>query len=108
MGGLINMDIIREDPPAVENHHRGARANQHWLEVADHLQDDPGNWYKVAEEQRFAELAARIRKGAIVAFRPSGSFEATARKVDGVWSIWARYVGEGTDEVQPVAKQAEG
>ena len=86
--------IIREQPPASRS---GNRGSERYRETADLLKGDPGEWYRISSGQRFPELAARIKRGTTVAFKPAGSFEAVARKQDGLWSVWARYVGTGSN-----------
>lgn len=88
------MNIVREDPPPEVT---GRRPLGFYVDIAAKLRADPGNWYRILEKQTNPEIAQRIKKGEIAAFRPAGSFEATARSgqkgTNKTWTIWARYVG---------------
>jgi hypothetical protein len=96
------MSIIKEDPP--QRSPRGAKVSEYWSGIADQLKADPGAWYRILDGEKHAGLASQIRSGRSAAFLPKGSFEATSRKSDddNTWSVWARYVGEGS------ALEAEG
>ena len=78
------------DPPTRT---RGfGRAIAH-LKESMKLRGDPGTWYLVwqfGDNSRAASFAYQVRTGALVAFRPSGAFEATARG----GNVHARYLGE--------------
>ena len=88
------MRIIREDPPGSTG--SGKRPDPKYIKIAEKLKADPGNWYKVAERQNYPELTNRIKRGLIIAFAPRETFEATARRVDGTYTIYARYVGDAS------------
>lgn len=52
------------------------------------------------EAERFgnaAGIASQIKNGGIAAFRPVGDYEATTRTVGGLYTVYARYVGDGED-----------
>ncbi|MFC4512166.1 hypothetical protein [Streptomyces ehimensis] len=74
-----------------------ARRSQWAYDVADELRRRTGEWACIADNEdanRASNLAHRIRNGQLVAFRPSGSFEATSRTVgDGSTCVYARHIG---------------
>ncbi|GIF14825.1 hypothetical protein FHX34_103533 [Actinoplanes teichomyceticus] len=41
-----------------------------------------------------ASITTRIRQGSVRCFAPAGSFEACTRSFEGVYTIYARYVGD--------------
>ena len=95
--------LVKEEPPPATR--KGNQSAEH-LEIAATLQGDPGVWYRVSEEQKTAELAQRIKKGVVAAYKPAGSFEAVSRRVltepgsaaygngeKSTFTVWARYVG---------------
>lgn len=86
------MQIKFEDP---EPSRRRGLQNP-WPEIADELRRNPNRWALIAEDY-WASLGSFIRSGTYKDFRPAGSFEATARKVNQKTGkaerIYARYVG---------------
>jgi len=74
-----------------------------WNAIAAELKANPGEWALVARNQ-WAAAAVRINDGLYAAFRPAGSFEATARRDDDLEkpkvNIWARYLGEPEGDSQ--------
>lgn len=85
-----------EPPPAKVRPVRG----RHYL-VAHRLRAKPGQWavvgtYNGAESAR--ATARHIRQGRLESYRPAGSFEAESRTVDGEARVYARFVGEKSDE----------
>jgi len=88
------MRIIREDPPGSTG--SGKRPDPKYIKIAEKLKADPGNWYKIAEGVQWPELSHRIKRGDIKAFLPPRSFDATARRVNSAFTIYARYVGDAS------------
>ena len=88
------MSIIREDPPGFAS--GGRPASIRYIEIAEKLKADSGNWYKIAEGLKYPEMSDRIKRGHITAFIPKGAFQATARRVNGTYTIYARYVGDAS------------
>lgn len=88
-------------PPA-----RGGRPpSQDWISVAEKLRDNPDSWYPVAEDT-LANVAGKISRGEIAAFRVGGGerghFEAVSRELSKEsgyrrGTIWAAYI---LDEVE--------
>lgn len=84
--------ILRfEEPPPSNGKGRIA-----WPPVADELRANPEDWAVVAICTRRAAASGKaqmIKSGAVPAFRPKGSFEATYRSVEDEFRVYARYVG---------------
>lgn len=92
--------VIRwEKPPPSRRQGSGRGPGGRYDAVADQLRDNPGCWAVIAENvpPGRSALACHIRKGAISAFGPAGDFDAVARRLGDVYTIYARYVG---DEVE--------
>lgn len=86
---------FEELPPAPLNS-RTDRQNFH-ARAADALRSRPKEWalVKTAGTAQAASAAAhQIKSGRLKAYNPPGTFEATARKVDGEYRVYVRYVGE--------------
>jgi hypothetical protein len=84
-----------EPPPAKVRKTWG----RHYL-IAHKLRAKPGEWAVVGAyggAESAGATARHIQHGRLEAYRPAGSFEATARTVDGEDRVYARFVGE-TDE----------
>lgn len=65
-----------------------------WLVEAQQLRSRPGMWARIADrntKHSARSMVWQIHTGALLAFRPAGDFEASAR--DG--AVWARYLGDG-------------
>lgn len=62
-------------------------------EFAAALRDRPGQWALFGTFQS-SGVAAQIRDGALAAFRPAGTFEATSRTTDAGIDIYARCIPE--------------
>ena len=69
-------------------------ARTDWGTIAAELRANPDEWAVIAENMP-TNVAARIKQGGIVAFRPAGHFEATNRGVRNGLSekVYARFVG---------------
>lgn len=91
------MDEIKwEEPPKRQGGTYGKNA-----QIAEQLRERPETWALVASYAHSgsaASIAHQVRRGTLNAYRPRGSFEAVTRTVDGEHRVYARYVGEGTDE----------
>jgi hypothetical protein len=81
-------DIEFMDPPG-----KTPRGPAPHREIAEALKARPGLWARVLEDVA-QSTPGLIRNGLLVAHRPAGSFEATARKNGDRWDIYARYIGE--------------
>lgn len=91
--------VIRwEDPPeTIQGVRKRPRRTKHWAAVANELRDNPDRWAVVLEDERFGcagGMAAQIKAGVLVAFRPARSFDAQTRTVGHTYCVYARYVGE--------------
>jgi hypothetical protein len=87
-----DFDIVRwEDPPPPGRGH-AAYSFGGYL-IARTLKNNPGKWAVVAEWSPNTALANHINKAHNQAFRPAGAFEAVRRIVNGVPTVYARYVG---------------
>lgn len=70
-------------------------------DVASKLRAKPGEWAPIGtynSSQTAASIARQIKRAVLSAYMPAGSFEAVSRTVDGESRVYARYVGEKTDE----------
>lgn len=85
-------EITFQEPPAVTR--PGRLPDTRYVEIANQLKTRPGEWALILEKGH-QTTAARIRSGRISAFRPTGTFEATARNTDeqGRCQVYARFVG---------------
>lgn len=75
-----------------------ARNTRH-ADDAVELREHPGQWGHVsthATRGSAASIAHLISKGALTAYAPEGTYEATSRTVNGEFRVYARYVGEVT------------
>lgn len=69
-----------------------AAHNAKWVDEAQALMSDPGEWYRFPDsrgDEALRTLAYRINIGMMAAFRPNGHFEAVTRN----GSMYVRYVG---------------
>lgn len=84
---------IQNPPPRARNGGRPVA----WTEQAQKLRERAtrsDSWSVLATDAPNPSLARNVNYGALVAFRPAGAFEATARKNDdGSYTIYARYTG---------------
>ena len=84
------LEVRWQDPPS---NLRGTRGKH--VPVAEMLRKHPGRWALVTTVRSKA-YATLIRTAKFACYAPAGSFEATSRKnADGMFDIYARYVGEG-------------
>lgn len=89
------MNIIRwEDPPPSGLHNpRDPHLIAHEL-IAVQLKREPGRWAVVIESTgNEPRLANHITSGHYRAYKPAGSFQAVSRTVNGIRTIYARFVG---------------
>ncbi len=92
--------IIRwENPPATTRRGVGRPRDHTWNQVAEQLRARPGQWAVVEDDMpaNRTAIANHIRQGAILAFAPSGTYDATSRSKQGRVTIYARYVGDGDE-----------
>lgn len=79
-------------PPAAYGTPKG-----HHTDAARELRERPGEWAVIgtyAHSGSASAVALQVRKGAIPAYEPAGTFEAKARTVDREARVYARFVGE--------------
>lgn len=87
-------EIVWEDPPEPATGRKGV-----WFERLSPLMEKPGEWARVLDT-----LFARTAYGTVTVIkqgksgtrsmnRPPGQWEACARKVDGKFYVYARYLG---------------
>lgn len=91
------MGLVFEDPPPSRQH--GPRTNH--AHVAAALKAQPGRWAVVSvhgSPPAANTAACRIKSALTAAYQPARSFEAVARTVDGECRVYARYVGESSDD----------
>jgi hypothetical protein len=81
-----------EDPPSRT---RRQPANEDWYLIAAQLRGKPGEWGVVTETATTA-VPVQIRQGSMLAFRPAGSFESKGFRVNGIYTVYARYIGEAS------------
>lgn len=92
------MGLVFEDPPEVR---RKARPHGYHQEVAEELRTYAGEWARVdsySTPSSASSMAQSIRRANLAAYRPPGAFEATSRKVGNEFRVYARYVGEDSDD----------
>lgn len=93
--------VIRwEQPPAPAQSARPYTTRRSKLApLADELRAQPGQWAVVFEGSagQATGMATHIRLGQMACFAPSGDFDATTRRSNGVTTTYARYVGDGED-----------
>lgn len=86
-----------EDPPPSKRAARFPRQRaDRWSVLAAELRAEPGRWAVVNEsghQGAGSGMASTIGLGLTVEFTPAGTFEAVSRKVDGITTVYARYVG---------------
>jgi len=95
------MGVIRWEAPPPRNVSAGGRgkAGIDWGPIAAELRSRPGEWALAVTFEAgnlAAQIARLIRRADMTVFGPAGSFEATARKVDGEGRVYVRYVGAGS------------
>lgn len=79
-----------EEPPAPFQKPRGDQAK-----AAKALMERPGEWGMVTvcrSGGSSSSMARAIRKGVSKTWQPAGDFEALARKVNGEYRVYARYM----------------
>lgn len=88
--------VIRwETPPPAPSHGPG-KPGRAYVEVAAELRAAPGQWGVIWQGTGRERVQPNyITSGVIPAFRPPGSFQATLRRVRGLRTVYARYVGDG-------------
>lgn len=90
----MSIGVIRwEDPPP--SHNPGQRGMFVAELVARDLRANPGRWAVVAENNGNVGLAAGIKGGRYPALRPAGAFDAVSRSRGGIFTTYARYLGDG-------------
>jgi hypothetical protein len=100
--GVTQRRIIKwEDPPESSSlcskPGPGRPAGSQWDPIAEALREEPGRWALIFEGEKGAasSLRARIVTASVLCFCPRGAFQAKERVWAGVYSVYARYVGEG-------------
>lgn len=83
-----------EDPPLPRAGKPGGRP---WYAEAEELRSRPGTWGVLLEvpkgqRARTDSLASQVNRALLIAFRPRGAFEATARVNGETAKTYARYV----------------
>jgi Tfp pilus assembly protein FimV len=86
---MSDIKFVGNLPPSIDV---GRYATKHVV-IAAALRERPGEWAMVST-QASPSAAGYIRHAKGASYAPAGSFEATARKNDKKWDIYARYVGE--------------
>ena len=84
-----------EDPPPIQK--PGRTAGEATLKMVAILRANPGQWAvlrTVAVNGTANAQASAIKRGTPSCFAPAGAFEATTRKMDDGYRVYARYVGE--------------
>lgn len=80
-----------EDPPEADE--RGTRSHPKvadWHLIAAQLRGRPGQWAAICEAVS-TNTTAQVRQGVYAAFRPAGSFDAVGRRVNGHYTVYARF-----------------
>ena len=90
------VEIRFETPPDDLRSH--ARPRGWHAETAKRLRRRPAEWAVIDARdtaQKAGGMAYAIRAAQLRAYEPAGAFQAVARKVEGEYRIYARFVGEG-------------
>lgn len=101
-GGVIRWE---KPPPYVQPiSDQSSRTN--WQLISAQLRSEPGEWAVIAEGPKAGQTQSRINGGTVVYWQPKGSFKAVVRRVGGVKTMYAVYVGEPTSQQPAVADRA--
>lgn len=97
-------DVVWEEPPVSVRGSGNHREPTFHDKLSQTLRSRPNQWARIPDffGKNASRTAHRIRKAAVRAYRPAGSFEATCRIVDGRSCLFARYVGETIEEKAPM------
>jgi hypothetical protein len=83
-----------EDPPEADRRgNRSVPAVADWYRIAAQLCARPGDWAAIAVGAA-TSTPTIIREGRYAAFRPPGAFDAVGRRVNGTYTVYARYIGK--------------
>lgn len=88
-------DLVWEEPPL------GRRGKFRSAALAEALRARKGEWGRVNEAvtlRAARQQAYLINTARSAAFAPAGDFESRACEVDGRFYVYARYLGDGSDE----------
>lgn len=89
--------IAWEDPPPPKQAPADRELVQDvWAGVAAGLRERPKQWARVRPDvgTNVNNLAQLIKTGRYKSFRPTGTYDATCRRVDNEDRIWIRYIGD--------------
>lgn len=89
-------EITWTTPPEVAHGGRSKTRSAEWELVANTLKENPNQWALVRSETESC-YGHFIKTARLVAFKPSGAYEATVRKNQDnpkKYDIYARYTGE--------------
>lgn len=89
----VGAGIIRWEGPPPPHADRNQFSVPHEM-IAITLKRRPGNWAVICESPRGIGMASRIADGRLRAYARPGSFEAVTRNLNGIQTIYARYVGD--------------
>lgn len=93
----MSEEMVWEEPPRLPLE-AAPRASHHAL--ARQLRAKPGEWGRIgsySSAESASATAYTVRHAKVTAWVPEGHYEAVARKVEGEYRVYARYVG-GSDE----------
>lgn len=77
--------------------YRSAPTKIKYLDIAEHMRQNPGTWIKVRTAPTLNAASAasqQIKNGVRAAFRPAGAFDSYTQGLD----VIAAYVGGGANE----------
>lgn len=85
------MEIVTGPPPV----DYGIKGDVNWRDVAERLQEMPGQWAKIDDVARSTPSA--IRRGAVAALRPPSDYEVEQRRDPDLpvsrTTLYIRYIG---------------
>jgi len=96
----VQRKIIRwEDPPPPRNGRAGGGRppGSPWDGIAEVIRDERGRWAVIFESRSASEAGSvrvKVSQGAALCFTPAGHFQARVRTINGVHTVYVRYVGE--------------
>ena len=93
---LLPGGVIRwEDPPEyVPQSTSNGSDRMQWQVMAAQLRSEPGAWAVLKEGPKAGQMQARINGGLVASWQPRGAFKAVVRNVDGVRTLYVKYVGD--------------
>lgn len=90
-----------QDPPPITSWGHSPRTESNWQLMATQMKQYPDEWAYLGFGSHVSAQHSRIAKGKTANWRPSGSFVATTRQIDGVTHLWAKFVPNTPRDPEP-------